>query len=45
MSILDRKYFKDEKAAFNHLELILWADGVVCPHCGTVDKAAAPQWR
>jgi transposase-like protein len=39
MSLLDRKYFKDEKAAFNHLEAILWADGVVCPHCGTVDKA------
>ena len=39
MSILDRKYFKDEKAAFGHLEALLWADGVVCPHCGTVDKA------
>jgi transposase-like protein len=39
MSLLDRKYFKDEKAAFRHLESIVWADGVVCPHCGTVDKA------
>jgi len=39
MSLLDRKYFKDEKTAFAHLEGILWADGVVCPHCGTVDKA------
>ena len=39
MSLLDRKYFKDEKAAFAHLEAILWGDGVVCPHCGTVDKA------
>jgi transposase-like protein len=39
MSLLDRKYFKTEKAAFEHLEAILWADGVVCPHCGTVDKA------
>src|SRR5580704_5346138 len=39
MSLLDRKYFKDEKAAFGHLEAILWADGVVCPHCGTVEKA------
>src|ERR1700683_5268634 len=39
MSLLDRKYFRDEKAAFAHLESILWADGVVCPHCGAVDKA------
>src|ERR1051325_4434874 len=39
MSILDRKYFKNEAAAFRHLESILWADGVVCPHCGTVDQA------
>ena len=43
MSLLDRKYFKDEKAAFAHLEAILWADGVVCPHCGTVDKAGRLQ--
>jgi transposase-like protein len=39
MSVLDRRYFRDEDAAFRHLESILWADGVVCPHCGTVDKA------
>lgn len=39
MSILTRKYFQDEKAAFQHLESILWADGVVCAHCGVVGKA------
>ena len=39
MSILAKKFFRDEAAAFRHLEGILWADGVVCPHCGTVDKA------
>jgi transposase-like protein len=39
MSILAKKYFRDEKAAFAHLESILWADGVVCPHCGSVDRA------
>lgn len=39
MSILAKKYFRDEAAAFRHLEGLLWADGVVCPHCGTVDKA------
>jgi len=39
MSILSKKYFQTEAAAFEHLEGLLWADGVVCPHCGTVDKA------
>lgn len=39
MSILAKKYFRDEAAAFRHLEKLLWNNGVVCPHCGTVDKA------
>lgn len=39
MSILDKAYFHNEKAAFRHLEKLLWADGVSCPHCGTVDRA------
>jgi transposase-like protein len=39
MSILAKKYFRDEPAAFRHLESLLWPDGPVCPHCGTVDKA------
>lgn len=39
MSVLNKKYFRDEAAAFSHLESLLWVDGVVCPHCGTVDQA------
>jgi transposase-like protein len=39
MSILSKPYFNNEKAAFRHLEKLLWGDGVVCPHCGTVDHA------
>ena len=39
MSILAKKYFRDEKAAFAHLESILWADGVICPHCGSIYRA------
>lgn len=39
MSILNSKYFQNEAAAFAHLEKLLWADGVVCPHCGVVDRA------
>lgn len=35
MSILNKKYFTSEKAAFKHLEGILWPDGPVCPHCGS----------
>lgn len=36
MSVLSKPYFHCEEAAFTHLESILWADGVVCPHCGSV---------
>lgn len=39
MSILSKRYFHDEKAAFAHLEATLWKDGVICPHCGSVDSA------
>ena len=39
MSILSKPYFHDTEAAFAKLESILWADGSVCPHCGTVDHA------
>ncbi len=39
MSMLSKKYFHDEKAAFAHLEASLWNDEVVCPHCGVVDSA------
>jgi transposase-like protein len=39
MSILAKRYFNNEKAAFKHLEKLLWKDGVVCPKCGTVDRA------
>lgn len=36
MSVLSSAYFHDEAAAFAHLESIVWADGVRCPHCGSV---------
>lgn len=39
MSILNKPYFQSEKAAFRHLEKLLWADGVACPKCGTIDRA------
>lgn len=36
MSILSKTYFHDEAAAFAHLESLLWPNGPVCPHCGSV---------
>jgi transposase-like protein len=38
MSVLAKAHFYDEKAAFEHVESILWPDGPVCPHCGCVDR-------
>jgi len=38
MSILTKKYFHDERAAFAELESLLWPDGSVCPHCGSIGK-------
>lgn len=33
------KIYTDEAAARTHLEKLLWVDGIVCPHCGSVDQA------
>jgi Transposase and inactivated derivatives len=38
MSVLSRPYFHDEAAAFQHVEEILWPQGPVCHHCGSMDK-------
>jgi len=36
VSVLSKTYFHDEAVAFEYLESVLWADGIVCPHCGVV---------
>lgn len=36
MSVLSKPYFHDEAKAFEYLESVLWAEGIVCPHCGTI---------
>jgi transposase-like protein len=33
------KQFSDEEAAYKYVEKTRWANGVVCPHCGSVDHA------
>lgn len=43
MSVLDKAYFYNEREAFRHLEKLLWKDGVICPHCGTVGNAGRLQ--
>ena len=39
MSILSKKHFHNERAAFSYLESVLWPDGPQCPHCGVIDQA------
>ena len=36
MSALSAAYFHDEAAAFAELERLLWPEGPVCPHCGSL---------
>ena len=38
MAILSKAHFYDEAAAFKHVEAVLWPQGSVCPHCGSVEK-------
>jgi transposase-like protein len=39
------KIYTDENAARRHLEGLLWPDGPVCPHCGSVDDATLLQGK
>lgn len=36
MSVLSQPQFHSEPEAFKFLELVVWANGIVCPHCGVV---------
>ena len=36
MSVLSGRYFHCEEGAFEHLESFVWANGVTCPHCGSI---------
>ena len=44
-SVLDAKHFRDEAAAYKWVEARVWADGRVCPHCGSVDKSGPLQGK
>jgi len=36
MSVLSQPQFHDEAEAFKFLEGVVWANGIVCPHCGVI---------
>jgi len=36
--IFNQPHFQDPDSAREYLEAIRWANGVVCPHCGVIDK-------
>lgn len=36
MSVVSYPEFQDEAQAFRYVERMLWPNGVVCPHCGSV---------
>jgi len=36
VSAISAPYLHNENAAFAHLESILWPEGPVCPHCGSI---------
>ena len=36
MSVLSQPHFHNEAKAYEFLESVVWADGIACPHCGTV---------
>jgi transposase-like protein len=45
LSVISRKHFETEAAAFEYLEATLWPEGSVCPHCGSVGTATKLEGR
>ena len=41
MDVFSAPQYRDDEAARKFLESILWPDGPVCPHCGTINHAYA----
>ena len=39
MRALSQEIFRTEEAAIKHLESFIGPNGIVCPHCGTIDRA------
>lgn len=41
MDVFSQPQFRDDTAAREYLEKVLWPDGPICPHCGVVNHAYA----
>jgi transposase-like protein len=41
MDVFSAEHFRDDKAARKMLESLLWPDGPICCHCGTINHAYA----
>jgi transposase-like protein len=41
MDIFSQPHFRDDAAAREYLEKVLWPEGPICPHCGTIGHAYA----
>lgn len=41
MDVFSAPHFRDDDAAREFLEGLLWPDGPICPHCGTINHAYA----
>ena len=39
------RIYTDENVAREHLESLLWPDGPICPHCGSIDQATRLQGK
>ena len=37
-SVLNQAFFQNEEAAYTKMESIVWPNGAVCPHCGSLDR-------
>jgi transposase-like protein len=44
-SILSQPFFHNEEAAYEFVESRLWANGVVCPHCGEIGRSSKMQGK
>lgn len=45
MSVLSRKEFHDEQAAYAYVEARVWPRGAVCPKCGEMDRVSKMQGK
>ncbi len=41
MDVFAASHFRDDTAARQYLEVLLWPEGPICPHCGAVNHAYA----